>query len=60
MGGGFGGCTINLVQKRACASLIAGVRKKYFAAFKKEADFYQVELSDGVHKNENRTRLGER
>src|SRR5258706_3483241 len=50
MGGGFGGCTINLVKKELVPSLIAGVRKKYFAAFKKEADFYQVELSDGVHK----------
>ena len=51
MGGGFGGCTINLVRKELVPSLMDDVRGKYFAAFKKEPDFYPVELSDGVHKS---------
>ncbi|MBI1769161.1 MAG: galactokinase [Bacteroidetes bacterium] len=50
MGGGFGGCTINLIKKELRPAIIDDVRKKYFAAFKKEPDFYQVELSGGVHK----------
>ena len=50
MGGGFGGCTINLVRKELVPHLIDEVREKYFAAFKKEPDFYQIELSSGVRK----------
>ncbi|GHM98656.1 galactokinase [Cytophagales bacterium WSM2-2] len=50
MGGGFGGCTINLVRKDQQTSVISNVREKYFAAFKKEPDFYQIELSSGVRK----------
>jgi galactokinase len=50
MGGGFGGCTINLIKKGQSQSLTENLVKKYFAAFKKEPDFYQVQLSDGVHK----------
>jgi galactokinase len=53
MGGGYGGCTINLVKKEETALLIEQVRTKYFAAFKKEPDFYQVELSAGVHKTKS-------
>jgi galactokinase len=53
MGGGFGGCTINLVRKDQKPMLIDQVRTKYFAAFKKEPDFYQVQLSDGVHKTKS-------
>jgi len=50
MGGGFGGCTINLVRKELVPHLIDEAREKYFAAFKKEPDFYQIELSSGVRK----------
>ena len=50
MGGGFGGCVICLIKNDRVSHLIDDARKNYFAAFKKEPDFYQVELSDGVHK----------
>jgi galactokinase len=50
MGGGFGGCTINLVKKGLAQTLTENVQQKYFAAFKKEPDFYRVQLSNGVHK----------
>lgn len=53
MGGGFGGCTINLVRKDQTTMLIDQVKTKYFAAFKKEPDFYQVDLSAGVHKTKS-------
>ena len=48
MGGGFGGCTINLVKKTAVDSFSKNVKKKYVATFKKEPDFYSIKLSDGV------------
>ena len=49
MGGGFGGCTINLVKKGKEEMFKEKVRQKYFATFKKEPDFYPVKLSEGVH-----------
>ncbi len=52
MGGGFGGCTINLVAKGQEEQFMDKTRKKYFASFKKEPDFYSVALSQGVHKNQ--------
>jgi len=49
MGGGFGGCTINLVKKDAIEEFKDQIKKKYVASFKKEPDFYSVDLVDGVH-----------
>ncbi len=49
MGGGFGGCVINLIRKDAVAKYSQKVRDKYFATFKKEPDFYSVNLCPGVH-----------
>ena len=50
MGGGFGGCTINLVESAKFDELKSGLIEKYFARFKKEPDFYQVSSGDGVKK----------
>ncbi len=49
MGGGFGGCTINLIKKGSARQLSETLSEKYFAAFKKEPNFYLVNLSQGVH-----------
>ena len=49
MGGGFGGCTINLVRKGFEQRFKEKVRQEYFATFKKEPDFYSIKLTDGVH-----------
>jgi galactokinase len=49
MGGGFGGCTINLVKKDKIDFIKGYVHEKYFATFEIEPDFYQVDLSRGVH-----------
>jgi len=49
MGGGFGGCTINLIKKSQRARFEEQVRKIYFGEFKKEPDFYSINLADGVH-----------
>ena len=51
MGGGFGGCTINLVHRSKVDFMKGYVHDKYFATFKKEPDFYLVNLADGVHKD---------
>lgn len=48
MGGGFGGCTINLIEKRAEEELISEVSKKYFDTFGIEPSSYKVKLSYGV------------
>ncbi len=48
MGGGFGGCTINLIAKGQRPAFERQVREKYFAAFKKEPEFYSVNLANGV------------
>jgi len=49
MGGGFGGCTINLIHHSKVDFMKGYVHEKYFATFKKEPDFYLVNLADGVH-----------
>ncbi len=48
MGGGFGGCTINLIRKDAIKSFQEKVLEQYVATFKKEPEFYSVNLSQGV------------
>ncbi|HZY81380.1 MAG TPA: galactokinase [Cyclobacteriaceae bacterium] len=50
MGGGFGGCTINLVRKSRVDFVRGYVHDKYFTTFKKEPDFYLVTLAEGVHR----------
>jgi galactokinase len=54
MGGGFGGCTINLIQKNQREAFAAKVKEKYFGEFKMEPEFYSVNLADGVHEEVNR------
>ena len=48
MGGGFGGCTLNLIKKEELASFQDVVLQKYNALFGKEPVFYEIELQDGV------------
>jgi galactokinase len=54
MGGGFGGCTINLLKKNETDHFIETVREKYFDAFKIEPGFYKMKLADGVEVLEGR------
>ena len=48
MGGGFGGCTINLVQEDAIEALITGVSAKYKNAMGLELTAYVVTTDDGT------------
>jgi galactokinase len=49
MGGGFGGCTINLIQLSKLKEFKIVVVEKYFNHFKVAPEFYDVSIEDGVH-----------
>ncbi len=49
MGGGFGGCTINLVAKSEAKAFGETASKAYKNKFDKECSVYFIELSDGTH-----------
>jgi galactokinase len=49
MGGGFGGCTLNLVNKELSIAVTDEIKANYFATFKTEPSFYPVKLEEGVH-----------
>lgn len=48
MGGGFGGCTINIVKEEAIKSLIAETGKKYYEAMNKTMKVYTANIEDGT------------
>lgn len=50
MGGGFGGCTINLVKEDLYDLFIADVKKKYAERYGKEPKIYDVVIKDGSRK----------
>jgi len=49
MGGGFGGCTINLVAKSEAKAFAESASNAFKNKFKNECSVYFVELSDGTH-----------
>lgn len=50
MGGGFGGCTINLVKAELYTTFINEVKKQYPAKFNRKPKFYDVVISDGARR----------
>ena len=50
MGGGFGGCTINLVKDEIYDKFIADVKAKYAAKYNKEPKIIDVVIGQGSHK----------
>jgi len=50
MGGGFGGCTINLVKAELYDQFIADAKTKYAAKYNREPAIYDVVIGDGAHK----------
>ena len=50
MGGGFGGCTINLVKEDLYDKFIADAKAKYTAKFGHAPKVYDVVISDGARK----------
>ena len=50
MGGGFGGCTINLVKDELYDNFIATAKKKFAEKYGHEPHVYEVIVSDGARK----------
>ncbi len=47
MGGGFGGCTINIIQKNKINEFVQETNEKYYKRFKKEITPYIVTIGNG-------------
>lgn len=50
MGGGFGGCTLNLIKKEAEAEFREKIKVAYLHEFGINPEIYTANLSEGVHK----------
>ena len=50
MGGGFGGCTINLVKNERYDAFIRTAKEKYHAKYGKEPKVYDAVISDGARR----------
>ena len=50
MGGGFGGCTINLVKNELIPSFIETAKARFNEKYGHEPKVYEVIISDGAHK----------
>lgn len=50
MGGGFGGCTINLVRNELLEKFINTVQDKYYAKYGIKTKIHYVSISDGARK----------
>jgi galactokinase len=48
MGGGFGGCTINIVKEGVLPSILQTLEKEYKQKFDKELSVIQVRIADGT------------
>lgn len=48
-GGGFGGCTVSIVENDGVDGFIEIIGKKYKEKVGHEAEFYVVEIGDGAH-----------
>ena len=48
MGGGFGGCTINIINKRETQSFQKLVQEKYVTTFNRDPEFHLIKIEDGV------------
>jgi len=49
MGGGFGGCTINLIRTEALDEFNAQMEKDYFENFNKKLGLYKIKIEKGTH-----------
>jgi len=49
MGGGFGGCTLNLIEKESVASFLTDINKSYEEKFGYQCTPINVKLSKGTH-----------
>ena len=50
-GGGFGGCTVTLVERRAVPELIVAVRDAFIAAFRSEPELFPSAACEGAREH---------
>lgn len=48
VGGGFGGCTLNLVKKDVKEKILKRIKRAYYRQTKIEADIIEVKTADGI------------
>ena len=53
MGGGFGGCTINIVKENGTKQFLSEIVAAYKKEFNIDAEVYEVNVVDGTHEIEN-------
>jgi len=53
MGGGFGGCSINLIKENKAEEVMQAISEKYFEHFNIQMKVYQVKISDGIKEYNN-------
>ncbi|MCJ7935958.1 MAG: galactokinase [Chryseobacterium sp.] len=53
MGGGFGGCSINLIQENKAEEVIRTINEKYLENFNIQMKVYHVKISDGIKEYTN-------
>ena len=53
MGGGFGGCTINLIEENLVNDFIKSVSKAYLKKFSIKLNAFQINIDDGVTVKKN-------
>jgi len=49
VGGGFGGCTINIIRRDAADEFLARTTERYKKKFNIRAEAYEVRLWEGTH-----------
>jgi galactokinase len=55
-GGGFGGCTVNLVEREKVQSFVNALREAYLKKFEIEADVFVCDAVDGADRLNNKVR----
>lgn len=48
MGGGFGGCTINLIEKKQAGDFVSFIEKEYREKTGRKVEIYHASISDGT------------
>ena len=49
MGGGFGGCTINIIKQEAIKDFLSATTVAYQKKFQIDPEVFEVDIVDGTH-----------
>ena len=53
MGGGFGGCTLNLIKESLIDKYIEDIKQEYFSKFKRKLSPIIANLNEGIQMSLN-------